>query len=376
MNGREKIEGAFSREGTRETPAVICYWDIYVRDHWSALTARPWWQPWRPEIESQVEWYRDIVAKTGQDWFYLPQGYSAEEREQLAVEERPGGVFLVDRGSGRETRIEEPEIGGGHWKQPPPPRPQTFEEIDRAAPLPEPFDPEQMRREGRCDLAGRLLKEFGGDHFPINNINSPVWGGYSLWEFEEFMTYIATRPELIQYASERFLAQRIRSVREIAALGAGAVWIDECLMDQISPAQYEALVVPVLHRLMEEIRAAGMKSIYYFCGNPAGKWEQILSIGADALALEEGKKGFQIDIAEVAKIVRGRCTILGNLDAVGILQDGTEGQLRAEISRQIQAGRENGGRFIMSLGSPVTPATPVERVRRYTDLVHELGGAS
>ena len=39
-----------------------------------------------------------------------------------------------------------------------------------------------------------------------------------------------------------------------------------------------------------------------------------------------------------------------------------------------RAGRKNGGRFVMSLGSPVTPETPVARVRLYTDLVHELGG--
>ena len=48
-------------------------------------------------------------------------------------------------------------------------------------------------------------------------------------------------------------------------------------------------------------------------------------------------------------------------------------QLRAEIARQIAAGRRNGSRFIMSLGSPVTPRTPVDRVRLYCDLARELG---
>jgi len=48
--------------------------------------------------------------------------------------------------------------------------------------------------------------------------------------------------------------------------------------------------------------------------------------------------------------------------------------LRAEIARQITAGRRNGSRFIMSLGSPVTPGTPVVRVRRYCELVRELAG--
>ncbi len=53
-------------------------------------------------------------------------------------------------------------------------------------------------------------------------------------------------------------------------------------------------------------------------------------------------------------------------------QDMAIEQRGAEIERQHEAGRRNGGRFIMSVGSPVTPETPVDRVRRYCDLVHEL----
>jgi uroporphyrinogen-III decarboxylase len=68
-------------------------------------------------------------------------------------------------------------------------------------------------------------------------------------------------------------------------------------------------------------------------------------------------------------------TVLGNLDAIGVLQGGSEDALRSEIARQIAAGRRNGSRFVMSLGSPVTPATPVERVRLYCELAHELGGS-
>jgi uroporphyrinogen-III decarboxylase len=124
---------------------------------------------------------------------------------------------------------------------------------------------------------------------------------------------------------------------------------------------------------VEEIRSLGLKSVYYYCGNPAGRWEQLLSVGADALSLEESKKGFTIDIEDVVERVNGRLTVLGNLDAIRLLEKGSEAELRAEIARQIAAGRRNGSRFIMSLGSPVTPGTTVDRVRLYCDLVHELG---
>lgn len=118
-----------------------------------------------------------------------------------------------------------------------------------------------------------------------------------------------------------------------------------------------------------------MKSIYYFCGNPEGKWDLLLEAGGDAIALEESKKNFVADIEKVAERIQGRCALLGNVDAVGVLQNGTERRLRAEIARQIAAGRRNGGRFITGLGSPVTPSTPLARIRQYCDWAHDLGRA-
>jgi uroporphyrinogen-III decarboxylase len=186
------------------------------------------------------------------------------------------------------------------------------------------------------------------------------------------MTMIATSPDLVRYACDRLLAQSIQTVCMAAWMGAAGLWIEDCLTDMIGPDSFTELNVPYVRRLVEEIRAAGMKSIHYFCGNPGGKWEALLSTGVDALALEESKKGFVIDIDEVVERVNGHCAVLGNLDAIGMLQNGMEDDLRAEIARQIKAGRRNGSRFIMSIGSPVTPGTPVERVRLYCDLVQEL----
>ena len=132
------------------------------------------------------------------------------------------------------------------------------------------------------------------------------------------------------------------------------------------------LSFPYTQNLIEEIRSQGMKSIHYFAGDPAGKLEKIIQAGPDAISLEESKKDFHIDIDDIVRQVKGRCVVLGNLDAIGVLQNGTEEQLRAEISRQISAGRINDNRFVMSLGSPPTPQTPVEKVRLYCDLVRQL----
>jgi len=119
-----------------------------------------------------------------------------------------------------------------------------------------------------------------------------------------------------------------------------------------------------------------MKSIYYYCGDPWGRFDAILDVGADAFHFEESKKGFRIDIEDIVEGAGKRGVVFGNLDAIGVLQDGSEDVLRAEIHRQLRAGRKNGNRFVMSTGSPITPGTSVQKVRRYTDIVREVAGGS
>lgn len=393
MTGRQKIEAAFSEAGTCEFAAVIPYEDIYIRDNWAELTACPWWYFVSPDIEHQMTWRREVAEKIGQDWVFLPECPSRAGRDDLFIEERPEGVFLVRRSTGEEERLKPPVVGGwdneGECESVRPGQlAKTIEEINARITLPEDVQSltgdlqdtlqdveaqrEEIKADGTGDLAARILEDFGRDLYPISHVNSPIWFCYELWGFEGMMLMVAEQPKLVKHACERYLMWSVWAVRRAAALGAAGIWIEECLTDMIDPDEFAYLSVPCVSRLADEIRHAGMKSIYYFCGYPMDRLDAIISTGTDALAFEESKKGFQIDIAELADYLRGKRVLLGNLDTMRILESESEEKLKAEIIRQLTAGRKNGGRFIMSLGSPVTPGTPISRVRLYCDLVREL----
>jgi uroporphyrinogen-III decarboxylase len=66
-------------------------------------------------------------------------------------------------------------------------------------------------------------------------------------------------------------------------------------------------------------------------------------------------------------------TICGNINPVTILQDGTDEEVEAEIETQIRGGKKARG-FVLSTGNPVTPSTPVSRVRRFVERGGEIGG--
>lgn len=378
MTGRQKIEAAFSENGTPEIPAVFCYEGIFVRDHWKQLNPYPWWYNQAPDIEKQMSWRREMIRRTRQDWLILPMCYPRRRRQHLRIEERGEEAFLIDSRTGRRDKLTKPEVAGwsvngGLHSVKRDHLAKSLSEIDELVPVYPGSLTGRAMSDGRYDLASSMLEEFGADLYPIRHVSSPLWCTYQVWGFEGMMTMIAERPDLVRHACRRFLARSIRDIHEAADMGATGIWIEECMTDMISPDAFASLCVPFVRSLVDEIRSVGMESIYYFCGDPAKKLEHLLSVGADALSLEESKKGFRIDISEVAQEVKGRCALLGNLDAINLLPSATEEQLRAEIIRQIDAGRQNGNRFIMSLGSPVTPGTTVKRVRLYCDLVHELG---
>jgi hypothetical protein len=372
MTPREKVLAAFHRDGAAEFAAVIPYEGIYFRDRWRDLSPRPWWHQFSVDIEQQLGWRRDAAQAIGQAWFAIGTSYSTEDRANMTVEERADGVYLLDRRGGARRKMNPPRLAGipdAHEtiSVRPPATPASQRDVERAIPLFDPALPERVAAEGRCELAARMLADFGAGLFPQSSVSSPLWQCYDIWGFEWLMMALVEQRELIRCACERHLANALLGLRIAKAAGAMGIWIEECMLDMISPEDYRELALPGLRTITDAIRAAGMKSIHYFCGNPARHWDCLLDTGAYALSLEEGKKNFEIRIEDVVERVAGRMTVLGNLDAIRVLQDGTDKELECEVRRQIAAGRANGSRFILSLGSPVTPRTPVSRVRRFCE---------
>jgi len=359
----------------KETPAVLCYEGIFIRDHWKQLTARPWWYGAEPDIARQAAWRKDVREKIACDWFELPHGHSTDDRANIAISPEEDGAYRVDKRTGEKTRLDEPRVGGGYaigWQENA--GAETPDDIDRILPLPGRFDPDALKKNGTGDLAENLIHGACGGLCPVAHISTPLSACVPLRGYEGFMLKLHDNPRLVGHACERHRLRCERHILEAAALGAQVIWIEECYVDMISPEMFARLGLPHVRNLADGIRAAGMKSVYYHCGDPWSKMNLILDAGADAVSFEESKKGFAVDIEDVVEAVGRRSAVLGNLDAMRLLPHGSEDELKSEIARQISAGRKNGSRFVMSMGSPVTPGTPVERVGLYCDLVHEISG--
>jgi len=383
MTGREKIEAAFSSRGAPEFPVVICYPGICLRDHWDEVTDQPWWALSHPDPRVAAIPIVDFNHAIDVDWFVVRPGFNRAEQSRLSIELSGDRVFRVNRETGERIELERPPVSGAVERpeaKPPPPAegvsdPRSLDRILDSLLTPDGGDvfTGAVAEEGRLDLPQLLVSLLGKEKMPLIPLTAPLWKCFSLWGFEGTMRATLEQPDLVEHAVRRVLDERIRYVRAFGRLGPSVVWIEDCWTDMISPSSFQRFNVEPLRELTHAIRTAGMWSVHYFCGDWRGKWDLLMETGADAIALEEPKKGFPADIADMAERVQGRKVLLGNLDAHSVLEKASDEQLRAEIARQMDAGRRNRGRFIMSLGSPVTPGTPISRVRSFCEIARELG---
>ena len=379
MTNKERVHAALEGRPVDRMPVTVLYNQLYHLDHYAELTGRPaWeWQRWQhADPEEHLAIYRTIVERAPFE-ILQPQGAPAREARK-SVEFR--------KLQGRAERRAGPDAA---WE------PVVVESVsghaydDRPHQTRHVFTPADVRQRvkvtsaedrigsGANDFLDAAVGAFGRDHFILSG--GVVGTLYSCsWHvgLTNLFAMLIQEPELIEYLSQRILEQNIEHIRQLAAAGGDAIYIDDATAtsDMISVAHYERFCLPYLREMVGEIHSLGHKAILIYFGGVSDRLEQIASLGADGLSVEASMKGYTNDIGEIAARIGHRVTLFGNIDPVGVLQQGSDEQLEVEIRRQVAAGRRARG-FIVCTGSPITPSTPLARVRRFIEMAIAIGAS-
>ncbi len=365
MTSKEKMFAVMDGDEVTEFPVVIPYLGIFLRDHWEEVTEIPWWAVRAGDIETNLQVTRDMQEKLAIDWVPAGSCPSRDWREKHEVKIHGKQPFIVNKETGQEWAIFK-EPPGGTQAPVTKSNVHSIEDIDRRVHI---YSVDDRIRDGTFDYAAAVIREFGDKNFIFSSISAPFWGLHGHFGFYEMMTNLIERPKLVEYLLEKITVASLDTLKAYAQIGIDGVWVEDCYSsaDLISLEHFRRFAAPYVKRQIELINELGMKSIYYFCGDISDRLEDLVQMNPTCISLEESKKNFVIEIDEVDKIIAGRSCLFGNVDAIGILQDGSRETMAAEIERQLKIGRRS-GQFVMSLGSPVTPSTPTAKVREFVEL--------
>jgi hypothetical protein len=190
--------------------------------------------------------------------------------------------------------------------------------------------------------------------------------------FESLMTGFLEAPEVVHRISRLGMPRNRAHWQAVRDAGVEAVHLSEYSWgNQVSPGVYRELIAPYTRELIDFYHGIGFKVLLYVMGDVRPILDQIADQPFDALAVEEGRKGYELDIGLVRRELGEDRVLFGNVP-MRLIVSGRPEDLLAEVRRQIDvAGR--GGRFVIGTGEPIPPETPPERVRFFCDSTRLIG---
>lgn len=373
LTPRELVYAALEGRKPEHYPVASPYTFLTYRDHWTELTGLPTWKYHEWLIADPVkhaEMFKLFDEKLPFDVLHPTYTIPTEARENLEVVFKDGKAFYHNKKDNSYSPLTE-ELD----KETDPPNEEQI--VFDIADVKEKVKVEKAEasiENGYVDNCRETIKLLGDRKFIFNGwiINTFYMCSFYVG-LANLFTLLYDDPDLILYLNERILEQNIERARMYSSAGGDAIFIDDATAtsDMISPAMYEKFSLPYLTRTVKEVQRLGKKAIVIYFGGIADRVEQIISTGADALMMETSMKGYVNDYDEIAGKLKGRMALFGNIDPVGTLEYGTEEELYSKVAKQVNQGRKY-GKFVSCTGSPITPRTPVSRIRKFIDLAHEL----
>jgi hypothetical protein len=242
---------------------------------------------------------------------------------------------------------------------------------------------EQLLEDGRFELPRRRISELEQGRFTMTYLSPPFATLYDIVGFSSMMTMPLDSPNLTQTLLERLYLRDVEWARACAVVGFDGILLENCLVsaDLISPHLFERFVLPWDRRFVSALKELGLRVVHYFCGDVIPRLPLLGEMEVDCLAVEESKKGFDVDIRQVIVAVGEKMCVAGNVDAVQVPR-WSETELDAAIERQVAASHGALG-FVISTGSPFPSDAPLKTLvdfmetgRRHSGKRYENRGSS
>jgi MtaA/CmuA family methyltransferase len=204
-----------------------------------------------------------------------------------------------------------------------------------------------------------LLKEkAGADKLVEGWIEGPCAESADLRGINTLMLDFYDDPDFVRRLFDLVLEMGLRFAKAQIDAGADLIGVGDAAASLIGPQLYAEFVWPYEKKLVDGLHGLGTQVRLHICGNTS----KILS-GMGQLRCEIVDLDYFVPVAEARRAMGAEQVLLGNLDPVRVLRDGTPESITAAVA---QCHREAGPRYIVGAGCEVPRGTPRENVLALT----------
>jgi MtaA/CmuA family methyltransferase len=231
--------------------------------------------------------------------------------------------------------------------------------------VPDPYSSPRMGN--RLRALGLYRRRVGKERLIEGWIEGPAAQAADLRGINNLMTDFFDDPSFVIELFQFVLKLELTFAEAQVAEGAELIGVGDAAASLVGPKIYQEFVWPYEKRMMDGLLALGARTRLHICGNTRPILKLMGQLGCDV-----------VDLDSLAPMAEGRAAmgpdqvLLGNIDPVRVLRNGTPGEVYAAVA---ECHQQAGSRFIVSAGCEVPRDTPVENLRAMLRYARNCSGA-
>ncbi len=197
------------------------------------------------------------------------------------------------------------------------------------------------------DAISLLRHEYGDRVAIIGKVMGPWTICYHMVGVEDFLIMTVLEPDKVTALLDAYMPVTIAFANAQLRAGADVVTLpDHATGNMVSPKTYEKFLVPLHHKMLPQI---GGPTILHVCGKCLDRIPLIITEGYDAYHFE-----WQNDPKKAVEAAKGEISLLGGIDNIGALLQGTPEDVYQQARYNIEAGVASiGPECAISLQTPI-----------------------
>jgi MtaA/CmuA family methyltransferase len=209
-----------------------------------------------------------------------------------------------------------------------------------------------------------LLKERAGDERIVEGwVEGPVAEAADLRGINHIMMDFFEQADFVRDLFDFVIEMELAFAKAQKDAGADLMGVGDAAASLVGPQVYDEFVWEAEKRLVDGLHDMGLKVRMHICGDTRSILEGMGRLGCEIVDLD-----YMVPVAEGRAAMGPDQVLLGNLDPVRCLRDGTPDSVRAAIA---QCHQEAGPRFIVGAGCEVTRDTPHENLQAMCEYARE-----
>ncbi|MBI4602623.1 MAG: uroporphyrinogen decarboxylase family protein [Planctomycetes bacterium] len=211
------------------------------------------------------------------------------------------------------------------------------------------------RMHDRVKAAALFRERVGGEKLIEGWVEGPCAAAADLRGINTLMLDFSDDPDFVRALFDFVVVLELRFARAQVDAGIDLMGVGDAAASLVGPRVYEDLVWPHEKKLVDGLHSLGVPVRLHICGNTRPILRGLGRLGCEIVDLD-----YLSPLDEARRVLGERQVLLGNIDPVRVLQDGTPASVAEAVAR---CHAQAGSRWIVSAGCEVPRGTPLENLQ-------------